>query len=242
MLNSAVEEFAGLRCQVVDGLDSGIHPTKLVVLSHGFGASGDDLVGLAPHLIQSSDTVAATCRFVFPAAPVDLTPMGMPGGRAWWPINMARLAEINQAGNYDELTKLLPNGMLDASEQMVNALREMQTQYGLSDTATVIGGFSQGAMLSTDVVLRRGVVPSALMLFSGTLLCSADWQHFAAEHPGCSVLQSHGRQDPVLPFPTAESLRDLLDRNKFAVNFLPFDGPHTISEEALSGSVQLLSI
>ena len=240
MLNSAVEEFSGLRCRIVDGLEPGTVPTKLVVLSHGFGAPGDDLVGLAPHLIQSSERVAATCRFVFPAAPVDLTPMGMPGGRAWWPINMARLAEINQTGNYDELTKLLPDGMLEASEQLQNAVREMQTRYDLNDSATVLGGFSQGAMLSTDVVLRRGVVPTALVLFSGTVLCSAEWQQFAAEHPGCPVLHSHGRQDPVLPYPPAESLRDLLAGNGFDVSFLPFDGPHTISEQALVNLARLL--
>ncbi len=241
MLNSAVEVFAGLQCQIVDGLQPGTMPTKLVVLSHGFGAPGDDLVGLAAHLIRSSPLVAASCRFVFPCAPIDLTPMGMPGGRAWWPINMARLAEINQTGNYDELTRLLPDGLLEASEQLKNAVREIQTQHGLNDSATVLGGFSQGAMLSTDVVLRGAVVPTALVLFSGTVLCSAEWQQFAAEHPGCPVLQSHGRQDPVLPFLPAESLRDLLAGNGFDVNFLPFDGPHTISEEALIGLAQLLS-
>jgi phospholipase/carboxylesterase len=241
MLNSAVEVFSGLRCQIVDGLKPGTNPTKLVVLSHGFGAPGDDLVGLAGYLIQSSDLVADTCRFIFPAAPVDLAPMGMPGGRAWWPINMAKLAEINQTGDYDELTRLLPDGMLEASEQLVNALREMQTQYGLDDAATVLGGFSQGAMLSTDVVLRWGVVPTALALFSGTVLCSAEWQQFAAEHPGCPVLQSHGRQDPVLPFPPAESLRELLHGNGFDVSFIPFNGPHTIPEEALANLAQLLS-
>ncbi|MEO2025103.1 MAG: phospholipase [Fuerstiella sp.] len=241
MLNTAVEVFSGLRCQIVDGLKPGTAATKLVVLSHGFGAPGDDLVGLAAFLIRASETVAATCRFVFPAAPIDLTPMGMPGGRAWWPINMAKLAEINQTGDYDELTKLLPDGMLTASEQLLNALREIQAQSGLNDSATVLGGFSQGAMLSTDVVLRHGVHPRHLVLFSGTVLCSAEWQQFAAEHPGCPVLQSHGRQDPVLPFPPAESLRDLLGRNGFDVKFRPFDGPHTIPEQVLLDLARLLS-
>ncbi len=241
MLNSAVESFSGLRCQTVDGLKPGTAATKLVVLSHGFGAPGDDLVGLAAFLIRSSETVAATCRVVFAGAPSDLTPRGMPGGRAWWPINMAKLAEINQTGDYDELTKLLPDGMLKASQQLFDALREMQTQCGLDDSATVLGGFSQGAMLGTDVVLRHGVVPQNLVLFSGTVLCSAEWQQFAAEHPGCPVLQSHGRQDMVLPFPPAESLRDLLGRNGFVVRFCPFDGPHTIPEEVLIELARMLS-
>jgi phospholipase/carboxylesterase len=47
------------------------------------------------------------------------------------------------------------------------------------------------------------------------------------------VLQSHGRQDPILPFSDAGLLRDLLLEAGLSVDFLPFDGPHTISEEAL---------
>ncbi|MCP4513454.1 MAG: phospholipase, partial [Fuerstiella sp.] len=154
---------------------------------------------------------------------------------------MAKLAEINQTGDYDQLMKLLPDGMLAASEQFLEALREMQTRYGLGDSETVLGGFSQGAMLSTDVVLRHSVLPRNLVLFSGTVLCSAEWQQFAADHPGCPVLQSHGRQDPVLPFPPAETLRDLLGRSGFVVNFRPFDGPHTIPEQVLLDLARLLS-
>ena len=91
-MNSNVEEFSGLKCIVIDALPTDTKPTGIVVLCHGFGAPGSDLAGLAPELLSYDDTIATRYRFYFPEAPIDLAPMGMPGGRAWWPINMARLA------------------------------------------------------------------------------------------------------------------------------------------------------
>lgn len=237
MLNSSLTEFAGLKCRVFDALADGVAPEIVVVLCHGFGAPGDDLAAFGPHLIGSSESVARCCRFVFPEAPVDLGPMGMPGGRAWWPINMSMLAQINQTQEYEKLTSLEPEGMVKASTQLNDAIRQMQKGYQLPETSFVVGGFSQGAMISTDVVLRHGLHPAELVLFSGTLLCSDDWGAFAERHTGCPVLQSHGLQDSLLPFAPAEWLRDLLSSNGFDVNFVPFNGDHTIPMEVLNAFV-----
>jgi len=97
----------------------------------------------------------------------------------------------------------------------------------------VLGGFSQGAMVTTDLALRQDEAPAALVILSGTLLAESEWRARAVRRKGLRVLQSHGRQDPILPFAEAVLLRDLLQESGLAVEFLPFDGPHTISEEAL---------
>lgn len=238
-MNTVTQSFSGLNCHVVDALPPGSSPTRLVVLCHGFGAPGDDLVSLAFHLLDCDDRISGTARFVFPEAPIDLTNAGIPGGRAWWPINMAKLAEINQTREYEQLTTLEPPGMSAASEQLAGAVREMQSACGLDDSSTILGGFSQGAMVTTNLVLMHGFVPQLLNIFSGTLLWRDTWTAAAAEHPGCRVIQSHGRQDMVLPFPPAESLRDMLQSNGFQVTFCPFDGPHTIHPSSLS---ELLSV
>lgn len=230
-----------LTCRIVDAIPVGETPKLLVILNHGFGASGEDLVDLAPWLCESDQRVADSCRFVFPEAPIDLGPMGMPGGRAWWPINMARLAEINQTRDFDQLTTLRPDGMTEASQKLADAVTVLQSGCGLTDAATVLGGFSQGAMVSTDVVLRRGFAPALLTLFSGTLLCRQEWADLAAAHVGCRVLQSHGKVDPILPLLPATQLRDLLTQNKFTVEFCEFYGPHTIPEPVLERFGRLLS-
>jgi phospholipase/carboxylesterase len=97
----------------------------------------------------------------------------------------------------------------------------------------VLGGFSQGAMVTTDLALRQDEAPAALVILSGTLLTEAEWRTRAPRRKGLSVLQSHGRQDPILPFDDAVALRELLQEAGLSVDFLPFDGPHSIPEEAL---------
>lgn len=240
-MNAELKTYGSLRCRVLDNLPAGCTPQKLVVLCHGFGAPGDDLAQLGPELIHSSPAVAESCRFVFPEAPIDLREHGIPGGRAWWPINMAELARINETRSFDDLTTMKPPEMSNATDQLQQAISEAQADAGLGDTATILGGFSQGAMVSTDLVLDRGFSPALLVLFSGTLLNSAHWAAQAKLHGGCSVLQSHGTIDMVLPLEPAELLRDLLSEAGFDVTFRSFHGPHTIPMEVLVELQQRLS-
>lgn len=240
MLNANLTEYGSLTCRVIDALPAGVAPQKLVVLCHGFGAPGDDLVTFGPHLISESSQIAETCRFVFPEAPIDLGPMGLPGGRAWWPINMAQLAAINETQDFEQLCAVTPDGMRDASRQLHAAIEQ-----ALADCpnapSLVVGGFSQGAMVTTDVVLHHGLAPAQMILFSGTLLCREDWAAKAAAHPGCPVFQSHGRQDAILPFEPATWLRDLLLEQGFDVEFQEFSGEHAIPMPVLQRCMQILS-
>ena len=227
-LNSSVCRFGQLKCRVIDALPDDVPPSCLVVLNHGFGAPGDDLVDFGPMLIEADAAIAGSCRFVFPTAPIDLGPMGLPGGRAWWPINMARLAQIHATQDFEQLTGLEPPGMSEAGDLLTAAIREMQREWGFTDAQLVLGGFSQGAMVSTHVMLSAPFTPALLVLFSGTLLWRDHWSRLGTSHSGTAVLQSHGMQDQILPFAAALQLRDFLIETGCAVEFLEFNGPHTI--------------
>ena len=211
-INSSVQQLGSLKCRTIDSLGDGSAPELLVILNHGFGASGDDLADFGPMLIDSSQLIQSSCRFVFPEAPIDLSPLGMAGGRAWWPINMAKLAEINQTRDYDQLMLLEPPGMREAEEILFETVK---------------------AMVSTNLVLTRNFRPALLTLFSGTLLTREHWQKLAVAHSGCDVLQSHGRQDFVLPFAPAVELKSMLVGAGFNVEFVEFNGPHTIPMNVL---------
>ena len=227
-LSKLVRKFGSLKCSVIqsDTLDEA--HCGLVILNHGFGASGDDLVDIGAMLMDESEVIAAKFRFVFPEAPIDLGPMGMPGGRAWWPINMAQLAEINQTQDYSELTRISPPGMPEATSLLAAAVQEMRTTYRVAEDNIVLGGFSQGAMISTHLTLSTGFRPALLALFSGTLLCRDEWTRLAIAHPHCRVLQSHGFEDPILPFGAATELSQMLTDAGFDADFVPFHGGHTI--------------
>lgn len=232
-------QYGELKCRVVDQLE-GKAPRLLVVWSHGFGAPGDDLVPLAEPVLNAHPAIAAGVRFIFPEAPLDLGPYGMPGGRAWWEINMAQLATMYQTNDFAQLTEVEPEGLQEASAQLANAVQAMLDDAGLASDSLLLGGFSQGAMVSTDVVLRTGLCPAQLILMSGTMLSREAWTNLAAEHPGCPVIQTHGTMDMVLPIEPSTWLRDMLSDNGFDVQYQSFQGPHTVPPEALRMTAQAL--
>ncbi len=209
MLQPRQARYGALDCIVVDG---GPSPTIPVVLCHGYGAPGHDLAGIAPEWISLLGQTAAEFRFVFPAAPHTLAELGMPDGRAWWPINMAALAAAAQANSFDELHDKEPPGLDEARELLCGAISEIKAECNGGSAAMVLGGFSQGAMLTLDTSLRADIDPPKLLfLFSGTVVCQSKWQaHLSSRLAHTRVYQSHGMIDPILPYSSAERLRELI--------------------------------
>ena len=109
--------FGSLEAVVTGGTDrEGGGDGPVVVLLHGFGAPGTDLVPLWRVL-----DVPREVRFVFPAAPIPLA-MGMGfESRAWWMIDMAAYDRAVRTGEYRDLSRTIPDGLADA-RQKVNAL------------------------------------------------------------------------------------------------------------------------
>lgn len=206
--------------------ERGGHPEAngpLVVLLHGFGAPGDDLVPLGQVLSAPKGT-----RFAFPAAPIDLGP-GFFGGRAWWHIDLD--ARMRAGGRRD--VREVPEGLAEARAAVDAALGELVA--ALAPPALVLGGFSQGAMLALDVALHSPRPLAGLALLSGTHIAAAEWAPRLAARRGLPVFMSHGRDDELLPFALSEGLRDALVAAGLAVQWVPFGGGHTIPERVLDG-------
>jgi phospholipase/carboxylesterase len=215
--------------------EGSVRPELAVVLCHGFGASGTDLVPLAGELLERAPALGQKVRFVFPAAPLALTGFGAGQPRAWWPIDFEALMAQRASGvsGRAALRSRVPDGLVQARRQLAACVEAVAQTSGLSPSRIVLGGFSQGAMVSTDLALRQDEAPAALVILSGTLVSEEEWRARAARRKGLAVLQSHGRQDPILPFADAVALKELLQEAGLVVDFVPFDGPHTIAEEAL---------
>jgi len=199
-----------------------------VILLHGFGAPGDDLVALWPYLNVPRDT-----RFFFPVGPLAL-PMGGGDARAWWMIDLERIVRDRESGRPRDLSREIPKGMPEARGQIQRLLAELEQRQGLDLRRTVLGGFSQGAMLACDVALRTDRQPAGLVLLSGTLVAQQEWQPLMPRRKGLKVIQSHGNQDPLLPFAQAERLRDLLTKAGLLVDWVGFRGGHEIPDLVLA--------
>jgi len=232
-------QVAGLNCQIVDALN-GNEPELLAFLCHGFGAPGDDLVPLAQQYLLRHPSLQNKVRFVFPEAPLSLEAVGMPGSRAWWMIDMEALNRAMMTGEFRDLEDSCPEGMEEAREQFINVIDTLLKEYHLSYKNLVLGGFSQGAMLSVDSLLHLPETPAGMCLFSGTLLNKNKWKGLLAKHKGLKVVQSHGRQDPILPFHLADTLKTIMEDSELNVTFIPFEGAHQIPENALRAYVEML--
>ncbi|MEX5215892.1 MAG: hypothetical protein NW703_17255 [Nitrospiraceae bacterium] len=219
------QQLAGLTIHLTGGTDGkGAGNGPFVILLHGFGAPGDDLVSLADAVEAPTGT-----RFLFPEGPLSLN-FGFGDARAWWIIDMNRIAQDRAAGRLRDPRMEVPKGLAPAREQVLALLEEAERKLGADPLRTVIGGFSQGAMLACDTVLRTRRPFAGLLMLSGTLLCRQEWEPLMPARRGLPVFQSHGLHDDLLAHPFAEELRDGLTMAGLPVEWISFRGGHEIPE------------
>lgn len=230
---------AGLDVVLAGGEDrEGGGNGPLVVLCHGFGAPGEDLVPLFRQL-----AVPREVRFAFPAAPLDLGVTLGPayrGARAWWMIDPKSLEDA-QRGVRRDRSHVVPEGLVEARTTVTALLGELEQQLGARPESTVLGGFSQGAMVSLDVALRLPHRLAGLCLMSGSIVAIDEWQPLLRTQHGVPIVQSHGRADPLLPFDVAETLRNLLREAGADVRWVEFAGGHTITGTVLDALGKLIN-
>jgi phospholipase/carboxylesterase len=227
-----------LTCRMI-GPAASDAPHACVILCHGYGAGGDDLVPLAAEFRRLNPRLGEQVLFVFPQGPLAMAEV--PGGRAWWPIDLAALQLAGQRGELRQLRQECPPRLPQARQEVMGLISQLRKETGLPLSKFVLGGFSQGSMLATDVTLRLDESIGGLLIYSGTLLVEPEWRELAPHRRGLRVLQSHGTSDTLLPFEAATWLRDLLESAGAQVQFLPFPGMHTIPAEAVIASARLLS-
>lgn len=226
-------KIADLTARIVGAADA----TTTVVLMHGFGAPGDDLVSLAEYLQRGAGVNA---RFVFPEAPIELG--GLYGdSRAWWRLDLAKLEAELRNGAIRDRRDEVPEGLPEVRAQVLEFLDELQATHAIGAEQLVLGGFSQGAMLALDVALHRAVPPAGLVLMSGTLLAETEWSPRMPTLKGVPVMQSHGKHDQLLPFSIAELMRDRLREAGAVVDWQPFAGGHEIPPPVLAAVAKLLA-
>lgn len=189
---------------------------KWVILFHGYGADASDLASFG-EAIQ----LTKPCNWLFPNGPLSV-PIG-PGwtGRAWWNIRMNELP--------GDWTDLRPPEMDKAVEKVFKMISSMKFEW----KDLIIGGFSQGAMLATEVFLKAPQTPAGLICMSGTLLSKATWSELIPARKGSVVLMSHGEADPVLPHRGSVLLQKFFEENGLSTQFVSFRGGHEIPMQVL---------
>src|SRR5438093_12881266 len=144
-----LEQFGGLQVRLTGGSDGrGGGDGPVVVLLHGFGAPGDDLVSIWPALNAPRGT-----RFLFPEGPLSLH-MGFGESRAWWMLDLERRNRDLAAGRARDLSLEVPNGLAEARARMMAVLDGAERRLGADTKQLVLGGFPQAPMPACDPALR----------------------------------------------------------------------------------------
>jgi phospholipase/carboxylesterase len=179
-------------------------------------------MGAASDLEPFARSLGVEERFVFPEGLVDLAPSGL-RGRAWWPVDAVERADALSRGSRD-LSDFVPEGLGDARRFLARLLDGLFVEDSVR--SLVLGGFSQGAMLSCDLALRSVRALTGLALFSGARIAADEWRALYGRRHGLRVFVSHGRADPDLSFSAAESFQAELSDAGWVVTWCPFDGGH----------------
>lgn len=211
--------LAGLTVRSVDNAGAPDAVRPLVLLLHGYSMCADDLAPFGASL-------GLPGLFLFPDAPVSVTRNGR-AGRAWWHIDdEAREAAIAR-GDERDLALESPPG-LPAARALLKQLIEVTLERWPA-RPLFVGGFSQGAMLTLDLLLRGPVPrPAGAVLLSSGRITLAEWTALFPNVRGLPIFQSHGRDDRELAFAPALALHQSLLEAGAEASFMAFEGGHEI--------------
>lgn len=166
----------------------GRRASALVVLLHGYGANGDDLIALAEEWRHSLPDAA----FVAPNAPQAI--QGMYGGLQWFPLTLRDPSEYWR-------------GVTSAQPVLDRFLDAELARHRLGPERLVLVGFSQGTMMALHVGLRRATAPAGIVAYSGLL---AGPEHLAETRARPPVLLLHGEADDLIPVEALHMARESL--------------------------------
>lgn len=208
----------------LDGPRFGAKPgqaRQLVVVLHGLGADGQDLIQLAPDWAEALPDAA----FIAPDAP---DPCDMaPYGRQWFSLQ-------------DRTPLVMSAGVTQAASRLGPLVEAELARFGLPPAALALAGFSQGAMMALQLGLRQRPTPAAILAYSGALLAP---ESLSADLVGCPpVLLVHGEADDIVPVTASRMAEAALRDAGVPVEVLYRPGlPHAIDPAGIEAGGRALA-
>lgn len=197
------QKFGTLEGPFVFDESQGERPTRLLVLLHGWGADGRDLADLGEPLQHMLPDLALWCPHA--PAPCSANPMG----RQWFELTEQFFTRPEEA--LDEMTEVsyLVEGAIDA----------LCDQMGLVAQDIILGGFSQGGMMSLHIANQGRLQAAGFASLSGALVGAANQIEDGPHH----ILLAHGLKDEVVPFAASREAQSLLEDAGHHVDFVARD-------------------
>ena len=192
---------------------AGGKPRGLVILLHGLGADGNDLIGLQQYwgrLVPDAEFISPNAPF-----PCDMAPYGY----QWFSVQ-------------DRTPAAVLAGVRAAAPMLDAFIDEEVQKRGLTESDTALVGFSQGTMMSLYVGLRRAKQLAGILGYSGRLIAPELLAGELRSRP--PVLLVHGTHDPMVPFESLAHAETALKTAGVPVETLACPGiEHSIDPEGL---------
>jgi phospholipase/carboxylesterase len=209
-------------------------PTSAVVMVHGYGSDGNDLIALAADFAE----VLPETVFYAPNAP-EPTSFGM--GYQWFYISENYNPELMRRDPHVRAQTL--ETVLDGTDDVVASLNaymdDILARHALTPDRLVMLGFSQGTMLALHVALRRKAQIAGVVGYSGALPAASRLRQEIASRP--PVILIHGEADPVVPaFSSSDAAAILKSLNVPCELHLVSDVEHGIDDRGIALGAKFL--
>jgi phospholipase/carboxylesterase len=191
----------------------------LLVLMHGIGSNAQDLFSMAPH-------VPARFHVLSLQAPYPVGPQAW----AWFEISFTAAGRV------------INDAQEESSRQLVaGVLERAAADLGVAPERVVVGGFSQGGIMSLSLLLSGPQrLRAAMVMHSRLLEKMLPLQVPVSEFRGKSLWVSHGTSDNVIPLASAQEIRDKLSNLPLELRYTEFPGVHEIRPAEFSQAMAWL--
>ena len=205
-----------------------IPPRSVLVVFHGYGATAEDLLPLAPSFAQAMHEDTRETVQVFLQAPDTCSIEGHAVGRAWFPLRLLSFEEI-------------VSGLRQVEDSVKEALEEIRAHYAVSAQRIALFGFSQGGMVALQAACNAEHAWLATVGVATRLVLSPDLQDCAPSR-STPLMMVHGEEDEIVPFQQGLKTASLLREKGYNLTWLarPKMG-HAIDETTLQSACDFLA-
>jgi phospholipase/carboxylesterase len=202
-------------------------PKQIVVLLHGYGSNGQDLISLAPYFAPSLPDAV----FISPDAPFPCE-LGM--GFQWFSLGRT----LDNAGTPLRDLSLYEEGTKEAHPILDNYLDKLLADHELTADKMMLVGFSQGTMMSLYTGLRKNLTLAGVLGYSGAMV-GAEALDNQNKLP---IRLIHGENDSVVPVEAYHDARQkLLDKGYNVSGHTSPNLEHSIDEKGIKSGAEFIS-
>ena len=189
--------------------------TNLIIILHGYGANMKDLVSLSENIGDGKSI------FVFPNAPFEFQLSYQLYGYAWiFPPTMD--------------SEEMPESMMDSMRKLMVAVEMLIEDYKIKLPNVILGGFSQGAMMSASLGLIRPDIFKGIFMLSGMLLGESHLASKIESDNDQRVFISHGEFDSLVPFSNLNKIVKFLESYGYSPEFHKYPMGHELSLQSIN--------